>query len=154
VSGKVTPLYPFGHGLSYTAFEYRDMMIAPKQVQHGENVDISLVVENVGQVPGEEVVQLYTHDVLACTPRPVKELKGYQRLKLEPGEARRVTFHLPANQLAFYDLDAKLVLEAGQIDVMVGSSSQDIRLRGAFEIVGAPRVEVGERMFVCPVDID
>jgi beta-glucosidase len=154
VSGKVTPLYPFGHGLSYTAFEYRDMMIAPEQVQHGENVDISLVVENVGQVPGEEVVQLYTHDVLACTPRPVKELKGYQRLKLEPGEARRVTFHLPANQLAFYDLDLKLVLEAGKIEVLVGSSSQDIRLSGAFEIVGSPKLEVKGRVFACPVSVE
>jgi beta-glucosidase len=153
VSEKVTPLYPFGHGLSYTDFEYRDLMIGPEQVRSGEHVDISLAVENVGQVAGEEVVQLYVHDVLACTPRPIKELKGYQRLKLEPGEVRRVTFHLPVDQLAFYDLDTKLVLEAGQIDVMLGSSSQDIRLQGTFEIVGASTVEIKERVFTCPVSV-
>ena len=153
VSGKVTPLYPFGHGLSYTSFEFRDLMIQPEQVRYNEHLDISLVVENVGQVSGEEVVQLYIHDMLACTPRPIKELKGYYRLKLEPGEVRQVTFHLPVNQLAFYDLDLKFILEAGQIEVMVGSSSQDIRLRGAFEIIGAPRVEVKERVFTCPVSV-
>jgi beta-glucosidase len=153
VSGKVTPLYPFGHGLSYTSFEFRDLMIQPEQVRYNEHLDISLVVENVGQVSGEEVVQLYIHDMLACIPRPIKELKGYYRLKLEPGEVRQVTFHLPVNQLAFYDLDLKLILEAGQIEVMVGSSSQDIRLRGAFEIIGAPRVEVKERVFTCPVSV-
>jgi beta-glucosidase len=153
VSEKVTPLYPFGHGLSYTDFEYRDLRIGPEQVRSGEHVEISLAVENVGQVAGEEVVQLYVHDVLACTPRPIKELKGYQRLNLEPGEVRRVTFHLPVDQMAFYDLDMKLVLEAGQINVMVGSSSQDIRLQGAFEIVGVPKAEVKERVFTCPVSV-
>jgi len=151
VSEKVTPLYPFGHGLSYTVFEYRDLQIGPKKVGSGEQVDISLAVENVGQRAGEEVVQLYIHDALACIPRPVKELKGYQRLKLEAGESKRITFHLPVDLLAFYDLDSKLVVEAGQIEVMVGSSSQDIRLRGAFEIVGASRWEVKERVFDCPV---
>jgi beta-glucosidase len=153
VSEKVTPLYSFGHGLSYTVFEYRDLCIGSEQVRGGEHVDISLKVKNAGQMAGEEVVQLYIHDALACTPRPVKELKGYLRLKLEPGETRRVAFHLPVDQLAFYDLDSKLILEAGQIDVMMGSSSQDIRLRGTFEIVGAPRMEVKERVFTCPVSV-
>jgi beta-glucosidase len=153
VSEKVTPLYPFGHGLSYTSFEYRDLGIVPEQARSGEHVDISLLVENTGQMAGEEVVQLYTHDVLACTPRPAKELKGYHRLKLEAGETRRVVFHLPVDQLAFYDLGLNLILEAGQIEVLVGSSSQDIRLRGAFEIVGPPRTEVKERVFTCPVSV-
>jgi beta-glucosidase len=153
VTEKVTPLYPFGHGLSYTDFEYRCLTIQPEQVRSGELVDISLDIENIGQVSGEEVVQLYIHDVLACTTRPIKELKGYQRLKLEPGEVRQITFHLDINQLAFYDLDLRLVLEAGQISVMVGSSSQDIRLRGVFEIVGDPKVEVKERVFTCPVSV-
>jgi beta-glucosidase len=153
VSEKVTPLYPFGHGLSYTSFEYRDLGIVPEQARSGEHVDISLLVENTGQMAGEEVVQLYTHDVLACTPRPAKELKGYHRLKLEAGETRRVVFHLPVDQLAFYDLGLNLILEAGQIEVLVGSSSQDIRLRGAFEIVGTPRTEVKERVFTCPVSV-
>jgi beta-glucosidase len=153
VSEKVTPLYPFGHGLSYTDFEYCHLSIMPEQARSGEHVDIYLTVENTGRMAGEEVVQLYIHDTLACTPRPVKELKGYRRLKLEPGETRQVVFHLPVDQLAFYDLDLNLILEPGRIEVMVGSSSQDIRLRGAFEIVGAPRVEVDERVFACPVSV-
>jgi beta-glucosidase len=153
VSEKVTPLYPFGHGLSYTDFEYRDLRIEPEQAGSGEHVDISLAIANVGQVSGEEVVQLYIHDALACTPRPVKELKSYRRLKLEVGESKRITFHLPVDQLAFYDLDSNLIIEAGQIEVMVGSSSQDIRLRGSFEIVGSSRTEVKERIFTCPVSV-
>jgi beta-glucosidase len=153
VSEKAAPLYPFGHGLSYTVFEYRHLNIVPEQARSGEYVDISLAVENTGKMAGEEVVQLYIHDALACTPRPVKELKGYRRLKLEPGETRRVVFHLPVDQLAFYDLGLNLILEPGRIEVMVGSSSQDIRLRGAFEIVGPPRVEVKERVFACPVSV-
>lgn len=153
VSEKATPLYPFGYGLSYTSFEYRDLIIEPQQVHCSEHLEISLAVQNVGQVSGEEVVQLYIHDVLASIPRPVKELKGYKRLTLEPGEVKRVTFHLPVDQLAFYNLDMKLVLEPGQIEVMVGSSSQDTRLHGTFEIIGDPVMEVKERVFACPVSL-
>ena len=77
-------------------------------------------------------------DEIASLPRPVKELKGYTRLSLLPGESRSVTFHLPVNQLAFYDLDLKLVLEAGKFSVMIGSSSDDIRLMGEFKLGGQP----------------
>jgi len=150
---KVTPLYPFGHGLSYTSFEYRGLLIERKQVTAGEIVDISLDVRNAGEVPGEEVVQLYIRDEFASTPRPVKELKGYQRVMLKPGDTKHVTFHLPVDQLAFYDLDLNLILEAGNISVMVGSSSQDIRLCGEFEIVGEKIMPVKERVFLCPVSV-
>jgi beta-glucosidase len=87
-------------------------------------------------------------------PRPVKELKGYARLTLQPGETRRVTFHLPADQLAFYDEDLDLVLEPGEITVMVGSSSEDIRLQGVFEIVGEKKISVSRRVFICPVTVE
>jgi beta-glucosidase len=153
VSEKVTPLYPFGHGLSYTAFEYSNLHIEQNQVAAGQSVRISLDLQNTGNVAGEEVVQLYTHDEFASTPRPIKELKGYTRLMLQPGETRTITFHLPVNQLAFYDLDLNLIVEAGKIHVMVGSSSADIRLCGQFEIVGEQTTKVADRVFVCPVSV-
>jgi len=153
VSEKVTPLYPFGHGLSFTTFEYSDLSIKKKQVKAGEKLDISLKVRNSGSVPGDEVVQLYIRDEYASMPRPVKELKGYARLTLQPGEICKVVFHLPVDQLAFYDEDLNLVLEPGKMEVMLGSSSQDIRLCGEFEIAGRKKAKVKERVFVCPVDI-
>jgi beta-glucosidase len=153
VSEKVTPLYPFGHGLSFTCFSYSDLSIAKKQIAAGERLAISLKVTNSGSSAGDEVVQLYIRDEYASMPRPVRELKGYVRLTLQPGETRTITFHLPVDQLAFYDEDLHLVLEPGKIDVMVGSSSEDIRLQDSFEIVGEPKIPVQERVFVCPVDI-
>jgi beta-glucosidase len=153
VSEKVTPLFPFGHGLSYTTFGYSDLVVNRKQVIRGEQVDIALKVQNTGAAAGDEVVQLYIQQVYASTPRPVKELKAYARVTLQPGESKTVTFHLPVDQLAFYDTDLNLVLEPGPIRVMVGSSSEDIRLRGNFEIVGAAKMTVPKRVFTTPVTI-
>ena len=154
VNEKVTPLYPFGHGLSYTTFEYSDLSIARAQATTGETLDVSLTVRNSGPVAGDEVVQLYIRDEYASSPRPVRELKGYLRLTLQPAQARKLTFHLPVDQLAFYDDDAQLVVEAGAIEIMLGSSSEDIRLRGGFEISGPAKMKVARRVFVCPVDVD
>ena len=153
VSERVTPLFPFGHGLSYTSFEYSNLCIERRQAKGGESVDISLAVKNTGRVAGEEVVQLYIQDEFACIPRPAKELKGYRRVLLEPGETKQITFHLPVDQLAFYDLDLNLVVEAGTIKIMLGSSSEDIRLRGEFEIIGDKKLPAGGRVFVCPVTV-
>jgi beta-glucosidase len=154
VSEKVTPLYPFGHGLSYTQFEYSDLSIERRQVTAGESLAISLRLKNTGSLAGDEVVQLYTQDEFASTPRPARELKGYRRITLDPGESRKITFHLPVDQLAFYDLDLDLVLEAGTIKVLIGSSSEDIRLCGEFEIVGGTKIRVQERVFVSPVSVE
>ncbi|MCE1254948.1 MAG: glycoside hydrolase family 3 C-terminal domain-containing protein [Anaerolineae bacterium] len=153
VTEKVTPLYPFGHGLSYTNFDYSDLVIGASKAGVDENVSISFKITNTGSVTGDEVVQLYVSDEYACMPRPVKELKGYLRLTLTPGASQQVTFNLPVNQLAFYDIDLNLILEPGKIKVMVGSSSEDIRLNGEFEIIGAARIPVKERVFVCPVQV-
>jgi len=153
VSEKVAPLYPFGHGLSFTSFEYSDLSLDRERATEGDTVDVSLKVTNSGPVAGDEVVQLYIRDEFASMPRPVKELKGYQRLTLRPGETRQLTFHLPVNQLAFYDGDLNLVLEPGKIDIMLASSSEDIRLRGGFEISGPKKMPVKERVFVCPVEV-
>ncbi len=153
VSEKATPLYPFGHGLSYTTFEYSDLSIERKKAAPSETVDVSLKITNTGDVSGDEVVQLYLRDEVASVPRPMKALKGYARLALQPGKSRDVTFHLPVDLLAFYDLDFNLVIEPGNILVMIGSSSEDIRLEGEFEIVGPAKKVIMDRVFVCPVEI-
>ena len=154
VDEKITPLYPFGHGLSYTTFEYSGLSIKQNQVRSGENVDVSLRVRNDGRVPGEEVVQLYVRDIYASYPRPVKELKGYKRVHLDPGESKTVKFRMPADTLAYHDADLQLILEPGLIEIMLGSSSEDIRLRGGFEIVGDGIVPVEQRVFTCPVEVE
>ena len=129
------PLLPFGHGLSYTRFKYSDLSVEPERVRPGEVVDVSFTLANVGSRVGDEVAQLYIRDVVASVTRPVMELKGFKRVTLKPGEERRITFRLPTELLAFYDRRMRLVVEAGEYEVMVGSSSQDIRLRGRFEVV-------------------
>lgn len=153
VDVKATPLYSFGHGLSYTAFEYGDFVVSSQQAKAGGTVKVSLKVKNSGKVAGDEIVQLYVCDEYASIPRPVKELKGYVRLTLKPGETRVVTFDLPVNQLAFYDDTLNLVVEAGTFKVMVGSSSADIRAEGTFEVVGEKKTRVQERVFACPVEV-
>ena len=152
VSMSVAPLFPFGHGLSYTRFEFANLQIDPPQVEAG-SVRITLDVKNVGARAGDEVVQLYTRDEFASVPRPVKELKGFKRITLAPGETRSVIFDLPVDQLAFYDEDMRLVVEPGTIQVIVGSSSEDIRLRGSFEILGSQKRQVAARVFACPVRV-
>lgn len=154
VSGPVTPLFPFGHGLSYTTFEYRNLQITPGKVTAGDVLEISFELENTGEVEGEEVAQLYVHDVFASIPRPTKALKGYQRLALAPGERRKITFQMQVDQCAFYDRDLDLILEPGVIHIMVGSSSEDIRLSGEFEITGRQKMIVSERVFTCPVILE
>ncbi len=153
VNETVTPLYSFGHGLSYTRFEYKDFRLNQQYAKSGETVDISVHVTNTGEQAGDEVVQLYTRDEYASVPRPVKELRGYRRIRLQPGETCRVVFHLQVEQLAFYDLDLNLVLEPGDVAVMVGSSSEDIRGSGSFEIVSKGKVAVQDRVMVCPVEV-
>jgi beta-glucosidase len=153
VDGPVAPLYPFGHGLSYTKFEYSDLQLAPDRVSAGGEVQVSVRVTNSGEIKGDEVVQLYTHQTYASTPRPLLELRGYHRLTLRPGEGQTVSFRLPVNMLAFYGRDLKLRLEPGEVELLVGSSSADIRARGVFEIAGKGPVEIKDRVFVCPVGV-
>ncbi len=152
VSETADPLYAFGHGLSYTTFDYAKLSLDRDRAGSGETVRIALDVTNTGYVPGEEVVQLYIRDEYASSPRPVKELKGFVRIALDPGETAGVTFALPVDQLAFYNNDLELVLEPGRILVMVGGSSADIRLEGEFEILGKDKICVDQRVFVCPVE--
>ena len=150
---KAAPLFCFGHGLSYTCFEYNGLHISKESAGINETVDVSFNLTNSGELAGDEVAQLYIRDEYASLPRPVKELKGFVRVALQPGETKRVIFHLPVNQLAYYNDVLDLVLEPGTIKVMIGSSSEDIRLEGEFNIAAEAPVHVIQRVFVCPVTI-
>lgn len=130
---EVGPLYPFGHGLSYASFAYADLAMDRAAIGLDSAVAISLSVTNTGKVDADEVVQLYVRDPVALVARPVKELRGFVRVALKPGETRRVTFRLTAAQVAFWDA-GRWRVQAGRIDVMIGASSDDIRLRGSFTV--------------------
>jgi len=133
MSGK--PLYPFGYGLSYTKFEYSNLAISPQKISTEESVTVSFDVQNIGERKGDEVVQVYLRDVVSSLARPLKELKGFKRISLEPKEKKSVTFVLKPLDLAFLDLQMKLIVEPGVFNVMIGSSSEDIRLKGSFEVM-------------------
>ncbi len=130
------PLFPFGHGLSYTTFEFDNLHLDSLQVQVGGQVDISADVTNTGDRAGDEVVQLYVRHRDATVPRPIKELKGFRRVTLEPGERKRVTFALHTHQLGYYDEAMGYVVQPGTVEVMVGGSSEHLPLTGALEIIG------------------
>jgi beta-glucosidase len=134
VDATAKALYPFGHGLSYTNFEYSKLEIKPQIVNSLEPVEISFKIKNVGKLSGEEVVQLYIHDEIASLERPVKELKGFKKVYLNPGEEKTVKFILYPEQLAFYDEFMRFVVERGNFEVMIGSSSEDIKLKGNFQV--------------------
>ena len=130
---KIEPLFPFGYGLSYTKFDYSDLTVTPNQASPDKPVEVSLRVRNSGSRPGAEVVELYLHDGHASVDRPVQELKGFRRVELAPGESKDVHFTLDRNAMAFYSVAKKSwVAEPGQFEVLVGSSSRDIRVKGSF----------------------
>lgn len=133
------PLFPFGYGLSYTTFEYDILRIQPDTLGPTDSALVSFVVKNTGTRPGHEVVQLYVRDVLASVARPVQELRGFQRIRLAPGESRRITLSLHASSLAFINQSGRRVMEPGAIRIMVGSSSRDIRLRGFLQLRDSTR---------------
>jgi beta-glucosidase len=130
------PLFPFGYGLSYTAFEFDNLHLDPPQVQVGGDVSMSLDVINTGDRAGDEVVQLYIRHLDVAVTRPIKELKGFKRLTLQPGERRTVVFTLHSHQLGFYTEAMQFVVRPGTVEVMVGNSSQHLPLIGTIEVVG------------------
>jgi beta-glucosidase len=131
----VEPLFPFGHGLSYTTFEYSDLQI-PATVSAGEDVTVTVTIKNTGQTAGKETIQVYVSDKQSSLIRPKKELKAFQKVTLEPGESQTVTLKLKPRALSFYKPAANAwVAEPGTFEVLVGSSSRDIRQKAAFELV-------------------
>lgn len=140
---KSKPLFPFGHGLSYTSFKYGKLSLSSKSITTKGSVDVSLDVRNTGKREGDEVVQLYVRDVECPVVRPVKELRGFQRVRLKPGESAKLTFSLPAEKLAYYDVKSHgFVVDPGAYDVMVGASSDDIRSKARIDVTG-DRLELG-----------
>jgi beta-glucosidase len=127
-------LFPFGFGLGYTTFEYSGLQIEPSAIAPDGSATVRCTVQNTGARAGDEVVQLYIRDVLASVARPVMELKGFRRIRLEPGASAQVTFTLGRDDLRMLDRDMTWVVEPGAFRVMVGSSSKDIRLRGELTV--------------------
>jgi beta-glucosidase len=135
VDASTSPAFEFGYGLSYTTFDFTNLRIEPGRISLTGKASILVDVKNTGNRAGEEVVQLYINDVVASITRPVKELKGFKRIALEPGEIRTVEFELPAQALGFYDKNMRFTVEPGTFKVMVGRSSKDIVLEGEFEVI-------------------
>ncbi len=119
-----TPLYPFGHGLSYTTYEYSDLQLSKNEISANENIEASVTIKNTGARDGVEIAQLYIRDCYSDVTRPVKELKGFERVVLKAGESKRVTFTLTPAHLQYYNLDMERVVEPGTFKVMVGPSSR------------------------------
>lgn len=142
-----TPRYYFGHGLSYTTFAYSDLMISEKEIDAQGSVRIEAAVCNTGEYEGDEVVQLYLTDRYASMTRPVKELAGFKRISLKPGERKTVVFEVLASQMAFLDKKMLWKVEKGSIGVEIGSSSEDIRLTGEYMIKNDGWIEGRDRAF-------
>jgi beta-glucosidase len=132
-----TPLYPFGHGLSYTTFAYTNLRLTSARIQTTDSITVSVDVRNTGTRAGDEVVQLYIRDDVASMTRPVRELRGFQRVPLQPGQSRTASFTLRPGDLAFHDVHMRRVVEPGFFTVWVGASSADERHTTRFEVTGA-----------------
>lgn len=129
---KAEVMYPFGFGLSYTSFEYSDLRISKTELKNGETVEVSFNVKNTGEISGMEAVQVYVHDVQSALKRPEKELKGFSKVSLLPGEEKRVTVTLDDSAFAYYVPHmGAFAVESGEFEILVGASSRDIRLKGS-----------------------
>jgi beta-glucosidase len=128
-----TPLFPFGHGLSYTWFGYENIRVSANEISIGDEVVVSVELCNHGDIEADEVVQLYTRDLVGSLTRPVKELKGFQRVRMAPRETRTISFTLHTDELAFFGRDGKRTVEPGMFHVWIGGSS-DAELRTEFRI--------------------
>ncbi|AUC15472.1 beta-glucosidase [Tenacibaculum sp. SZ-18] len=120
-----TPLYPFGYGLSYTKFEYSDLTVSSKEINKGNNLTVSVKITNTGGYDGKEVVQLYIRDLFGSITRPVKELKGFELIKIKKGESKTIEFTLNNNELGFFNANGEFVVEPGEFEVFVGGNSTE-----------------------------
>ena len=142
-----TPRYYFGHGLSYTTFEYSGLKMDQKSIGPKEQIGIELTIKNTGSRKGDEIIQLYFRDLYASTTRPVKELAGFKRITLEAGEEKRVFFVMKASQTAFLDRTMRWKIEKGEFEIQIGSSSEEIQLCDMFCITEDAWIEGRERGF-------
>ncbi|HEV2382809.1 MAG TPA: glycoside hydrolase family 3 C-terminal domain-containing protein [Terriglobia bacterium] len=134
VDMPATPLYPFGYGLSYTNFEYSNLQIEPAEIHSAGNARVSVDVKNTGSRAGVETAQLYVHEAFAPVSTPVKQLRGFERVALDPGETKTVTFALTPEDLQLLDQDMHWVVAPGDFEIMVGKSSGDIQLKGTLKV--------------------
>jgi beta-glucosidase len=127
IFAKTGPLFPFGYGMSYTSFKYDNLKLTPEKITPEGSTSVTLQVTNTGKRAGDEVVELYIRDEVSSVTRPVKELKGFRRIHLDPGETQPVEFVLSPSELSFLNQEMKRVVEPGIFDVMVGPSSVDLK---------------------------
>lgn len=130
-----SPKFPFGYGLSYTSFSYGDLKLSKNKMKDTETLEVSMTLTNTGKLAGEEVVQLYLQDKFGSVVRPIIELKDFQKVKLQPGETKTLTFVIDNEKLAFYNQALEFKSEPGTFNLMIGSSSSDIRLSANFELI-------------------
>jgi beta-glucosidase len=127
VLDTIAPLFPFGFGLSYTTFAYSNLRLSASQIPTNGRTRVTVDVRNTGSRAGDEVVQLYIRDEVSSATRPVKELRGFQRVSLSPGETRSVSFDVGPEHLSYHGADMKRVVEPGTFQLMVGGNSADLR---------------------------
>jgi beta-glucosidase len=132
---SIFPKYAFGYGLSYTKFEYSNLQMSKKKMTANEKIEVSLNISNTGKYDGEEIVQLYLRDKVGSISRPVKELKDFKKIFIKAGETKTIKFIIDKEKLSFYNQQIQWVAEPGDFDLMIGAASNDIRLKGEFELV-------------------
>jgi beta-glucosidase len=132
IDEKNTPLYPFGHGLSYSKFEYSDLQLSSNKFSKNGKIEVSVNLKNTGKVAGKEVVQLYIRDLIGSTTRPVKELKGFEMIELQPNETKKVVFTIDEKTIEYFTANRKWEAEVGDFKVFIGGSSIT-KLEGDFQ---------------------
>jgi beta-xylosidase len=152
-SVDVTPLFPFGHGSSYTTFEIDDLRVTATEVPTDGEFDVSVRVRNTGARAGDEVVQLYLHDLVAQIARPVRQLIGFARVPVEPGDAVDVRFRVHADRTSYTGRDLKRIVEPGDVEVLVGNSSANLPCRAKIRLIGSTRVVGHDRQLTTPVEV-
>ena len=148
-----TPRYPFGYGLSYTKFQYDRLRVSAHEVRPEEKLEISVNIRNVGEIAGDEVVQLYLSDCYASRTRPVQELAGFKRVHLEPGETKTVVFTVDFSQMAFLDKDMRWKIEKGEFAIKIGSSSADVRAAGTVRVTENAWIDGSKRAMCAGAEV-
>jgi hypothetical protein len=149
-----TPAFPFGHGLSYTTFEYGDLRVSAESIPTDGEIELSFTIANTGPRAGAEIAQLYYGDPVAQVARPVSQLAGFIRVPLEAGERARVVFRLHADRTAFTGIDHRRIVEPGEITLAVGPSSTDLPLRSSVRLTGPVRKVGRDRVLSTPARIE